>query len=145
VSYCTLSYFLVIILSNNTVNPWPQPPERIAKHWPDGFPADGSKEFNELAYKWGTSVSQSISRIIERELSTIDLYEIVRHSRTILREYFSGSYNLGPYEEISYRYFLGVFGYFPEEVIDKLDGPYEERMKTTRELLHRLHAKAHHE
>ncbi len=144
-SYGTLSHFPVCILSNNTVNPWPQPPEHIAKDWPNGFPLDESKEFNELAYKWGIGIAEYISSQIERELSIIDLYEIVRHTRDVCREYFSGSYSLGPYEEVSYRYFLGVFGYFPEEVTDKLDGPYEERRKTTQVLFHRLHAKAHHE
>jgi hypothetical protein len=77
---------------NDHFQSWPQPPDCIAKHWPEGFPVDGSKEFNELAYQWGHGISKYISNMIERELSTMDLYEIVRHTRDMLREYFSGSY-----------------------------------------------------
>lgn len=132
-------------MSNNTFNHWPQPPQHIAKLWPNGFPADESDKFNEQASKWGRRVAKSISRDIERELSIIDLRDIVQHSRKVLREFFSGSYNLDVLNEIETRYFLGVLGYDPEDVLYELDGSYEEKKAKVREMLHRLHAKAHHE
>lgn len=125
--------------------PWPEPPARIADKWPDGFPKEGSEEFNSLIARWSASIRSHIGNYLQRELSLIDACEITGHTRDVFREYFSGNYGHGPYEEVSSRYYNGVFGYAPEDIFWKMDGSLDERSEKLRHLFHRLHARAHHE
>ncbi len=101
---------------------WPVPPPRIAAKWPDGFPEDGSEEFNRIAYGWGLAGCRYLSTYLGRELSTIDRYEIVRHAQDILRQYFSGNYELGPFEEMFTRYLDNLFGFLPYEAEQMIGG-----------------------
>jgi len=128
-----------------TPHSWPEAPKRILEKWPNGFPPKDSPEFNKLVYGSSILIRKYISRFLERELSTIDCLEIRKITRDVFIEYFSGSFSLGPYEEVSSRYYINVFGYVPEEAREIIDGTYEETREKTRTLFHRLHAQIHHE
>ena len=124
--------------------PWPLPHPSVARKWPNGFPAEDSEEFRMLVYQWSLFFRVNIAGYLERELSTIDCLEITKHTRDVVREIFMGNCQVDPYGEVSYRYYLNVFGYLPEEVHASI-GDDDEVSPLPQILFHRLHARAHHE
>lgn len=84
--------------------------------------------------------------MLGRELSTIDRYHIRLLTEGVLRRYFSGDYDLDIYADVYNQYCLDAIGYTSREVERKLRDVFkEDSRKHAKILLHRVHARAHHE